>query len=256
MEQNSQNQPGNIPHPSADVGRVRKDSEEFRTVRNDAESFRILPQVSERKQNHTLTVREVTRMFEAAGVARTERSILNWCQPNRTGIARLDSYFDPNEWRYYISPQSVELAIAEEKAKAIKSTGVSASVGSVPKDSEKRHQSPETHSEPDETRIRELEKEVLDLKITNRGKDYFIEQIQKERETFAEERREYVAELMAFNRKVGELETKLLQLGAPGAVAANDHKGTEVGDRGNSAKNAVGGASGHRPSSWLASDDH
>ena len=81
--------------------------------------------------------------------------------------------------------------------------------------------------------MRELEKEVFDLKITNRAKDFFIAQFQKERETFAEERREYVERLMTFNRKVGELETKLLQLGAPDAVAADDQKGTEVGVRGN-----------------------
>ena len=80
----------------------------------------MVPQISERKESHTLTVREVARMFEAAGVPRTERSIVNWCQLNRTGIARLDSYFDPNERRYFISPQSVEQAIAEEKAKAAK----------------------------------------------------------------------------------------------------------------------------------------
>ncbi len=79
-----------------------------------------------------MTVREVARMFEAAGVARTERSIVNWCQPNRTGIARLDSYLDPNERRYYISPQSVKLAIAEEKAKAAKINEPAESFGSIP----------------------------------------------------------------------------------------------------------------------------
>jgi hypothetical protein len=57
-------------------------------------------------------------MFEDAGVARTERSITNWCQLNAQGIARLDAYYDPNERKYFITPQSVELAIAEEKAKA------------------------------------------------------------------------------------------------------------------------------------------
>ena len=120
MEQNSQNHSGNIPHDSAEFRNVPNTSEPFRTVQHNAESFRSLPQISERKESHTLTVREVARMFEAAGVARTERSIVNWCQPNRTGIARLDSYFDPNERRYYISPQSVEQAITEEKAKATK----------------------------------------------------------------------------------------------------------------------------------------
>lgn len=53
------------------------------------------------------------------------------------------------------------------------------------------------------------------MKVTNRGKDYFIEQLQKERESFADERQTYVEKLMTFNRKVGELETRLLQIEAP-----------------------------------------
>jgi hypothetical protein len=60
-------------------------------------------------------------MFEAAGVARTERSIINWCQPNKMGVPRLENYFDPNERKYFISPNSVDQVIQEEIAKAAKS---------------------------------------------------------------------------------------------------------------------------------------
>src|ERR1039458_1382668 len=162
MEQNTQNQAGNVPQHSADFGSVPNDSEAFRTVRNNAEGFRTIPHVSERKQNHTLTVREVARMFEAAGVARTERSIVNWCQPNRTGIARLDSYFDPNERRYYISPQSVEQAIAEEKAKAIKNKDASEPFGNVPPAAETVRTTKRTAND-DESQVKELERENMDL---------------------------------------------------------------------------------------------
>ena len=55
----------------------------------------------------------------------------------------------------------------------------------------------------------------MDLKITNRAKDYFIEQLKNEREGFALERKEYVEKLINSNRQIGELETRLLQLGAP-----------------------------------------
>src|SRR6266852_6015975 len=108
MQENKSNTPADVPNGSASLGKVP----------NNSESFRSIPKVSDRKENHTLTVREVARMFETAGVARTERSITNWCQSNKSGIARLDAYFDPNEMRYFITPQSVESAIAEEKAKA------------------------------------------------------------------------------------------------------------------------------------------
>ena len=41
-----------------------------------------------------------------------------------TGVARLAAYFDPNERKYYVTPQSVGLAIQEEKAKAVKISGL------------------------------------------------------------------------------------------------------------------------------------
>jgi len=204
MDQNLQNHRGNIPHVSADFRSVPNDSEEFRTVRNDAAGFRTIPQVSERKDSHTLTVREVARMFEAAGVARTERSIVNWCQPNRTGIARLDSYFDPNERRYYISPQSVEQAIAEEKAKAVKSKDSSERFGNIPQAAETDKQT-KLPVQDDESRVKELEREIFDLQITNRGKDYLIDELNKERKSFFDQ-------LLSANRKMGELENKLLQI--------------------------------------------
>lgn len=191
-----------VPNPSEAFENVPNHAESFRIVPKGSETFGSLPHVAERKANHTLTVREVARMFEAAGVARTERSVVNWCQPNRQGVARLDAYFDPNERKYYLTAESVERAIAEEKTKAIRTPEHSETVGSVPKDAE-------TRSEPVDTdRVEELEKEIYDLKITNRAKDFFIDQLQKDRES-------QVTKLMESSHRIGELETKLLQLEAP-----------------------------------------
>jgi hypothetical protein len=97
---------GNIPTSSATFGTFPQDAEAFRTVRNGAE----------KTEQHTLTVREVARMFEQADVARTERSIINWCHPNRQGVARLEAFFDTNERKYFITPQSVTLALGKSKA--------------------------------------------------------------------------------------------------------------------------------------------
>jgi hypothetical protein len=66
--------------------------------------------------------------------------------------------------------------------------------------------------------VRELEKEVMDLRITNRGKDYFIEQLQKEREGLLEQ-------VVTASRKVGELETRLLQLEGATEEQATAHSG-------------------------------
>ena len=206
-----------FPNGSAAFGTVPQASAPFGTVRNDAESFRSLPHRSERGENHTLTVREVARLFEAAGVARTERSIVNWCQPNRTGIARLDSYFDPNERKYFISPQSVELAIAEEKAKAAKVNELAEPVGQVPQGSESFRSHPhdsetgnKTNSVPemDNSNVKELVRENQNLRIANQVKDLFIEQLKKEQTRFMDQ-------LLVATHKVGVLETKLLQIESP-----------------------------------------
>jgi hypothetical protein len=204
MDQNPQNQSGNIPQPSAEFGSMPNGSAPFRAVPNNAEDFRSVPHNSERKESHTLTVREVARMFEAAGVTRTERSIVNWCQPNRTGIARLDAYFDPNERRYFISPQTVEQAIAEEKAKAAKDKDLPKPIESVPHASEAGRSQKQPAGE-DDSRMRELERENLDLKITNRAKDMEIERTHKERDKFFDQ-------LLTASRTVGALETRLLQI--------------------------------------------
>ena len=109
---------------------------------------------------------------------------------------------------------SVE-AIAEEKAKAAKVNEPAEAFGKIPQHSESFRSVPhgaETGQnegrvpEEDANRLKELEKENMDLKIINRGKDYFIEQIQKERNSF-------IDQVLTASRKMGELETKLLQLG-------------------------------------------
>jgi hypothetical protein len=199
---------GSVPHASEGYGTIPQRSEPFRTVPNAVEARPV-----ERKATHTLTVREVARMFEAAGVARTERSITNWCRPTAQGIARLDAWYDPNERRYYVTPESVERAIAEERARA-RRTAEPVPNPSEGKDSQNsgRH-SP--HQEPAHSGHRELDelrKENFDLKITNRAKDQFIDLLQKERSEFSSERERYVQQLVAASRHLGELEQRLLQL--------------------------------------------
>lgn len=221
-----------IPNDSESFRTVPNPSEDFGTIPNDAESFRTVRNASERNENHTLTVREVARMFETAGVARTERSIVNWCQPNKSGIARLDAYFDPNERRYYITPQSVDLAIAEEKAKAAKGIPAAEGFGNAPenpsglgdKATSGEHQEIDGHggSDTDSARLKDLEQEVMDLKIMNRGKDYFIDQLKQDREAFVSERQQFVEKLITFTRKVGELESELRRLEEPNRRGRGD----------------------------------
>jgi hypothetical protein len=221
---------GNLPHPSEGFGKVPQTAETFRTVPNTSEPFgtvphatatvRTMPKPAEPlpptdwRERYTLTVRETARLFETAGVARSERSIVNWCQKNRQGIARLDAYYDPNERRYFITRQSADSIIAEEKARAAKNNAEpvphpAEEFGSearpdaegfrkVPNDAGQSYSKPA----PDSAELAELRKENLDLKITNRGKDYFIEQLQKEREGL-------LKQVVDSSQRVGQLETEV-----------------------------------------------
>src|SRR5262245_26057116 len=106
-----------IPNDSEGFRKVPNGSEEFGKIPNHSEDFRTLRNASKSREHHTLTVREVARLFEEAGVSRTERSITNWCRENKTGIARLDAFLDSNEGKYFITPESVDVAIREELAR-------------------------------------------------------------------------------------------------------------------------------------------
>ena len=202
--------PGNVPNASASFRTLPQDSEPFGNVPKAAESFRTVRNHSERTEQHTLTVREAARLFEQAGVLRTERSIINWCQPNHQGIARLDAFFDTNERKYFMTPQSVTAAIREEQAKQSAFGNTSAPNRERPNEPERAAYSEEEAEDTETLHLR-----LRDLEITNRVKDQFIGRLEKDRENFAAERERYVRQLMTQSHQIGQLETKLLQLGAP-----------------------------------------
>ena len=193
-------------HSSEDFRTVPAHSEEFGNVQKHTESFRSPQNGSEPKLNHTLTVREVARMFEAAGVARTERSVTNWCRANKTGIARLDAHFDQNERRYFITPESVNAAIQEELARA---------KNNAPADSAAIVDDPGDWGAADPNQMKVLELEIRDLKIASGVKDKYIALLQSERTEFGRERQGYIEQLTRSSRQIGELETKLRQIDTP-----------------------------------------
>ena len=57
-------------------------------------------------------------------------------------------------------------------------------------------------------KLKEMEKEVVNLKIINAGKDQIVDFLKEERGTMLEQ-------LTASAKRVGELETRLLQIEAP-----------------------------------------
>ena len=137
---------------------------------------------AERTEQHTLTVREVARSFEQAGVPRTERSIINWCRLNRHGVARLDSFFDENEGRYYITQQSVNRAVEEERAKQPATGNPPIAEKELPHHAE----TPPRRDAESSDRVKELERQNRDLEIATRAKDFYLERLEKERGQYIE----------------------------------------------------------------------
>lgn len=189
---------------------LQNNSENFGNVPKPSETFGKFPNHSERTEYHTLTVREVARMFEDAGVARTERSIINWCRQNRDGVSRLNCFFDENEHKYFLTPQSVDLAIKEEKTKARVGEVQHPSEGAktIPNISEQR-QSSEIPQELAAAAAREegraLRAKVRRLEIETEMNKRYIERLELDREKFIEQ-------MLVQSKEIGILETEKKQL--------------------------------------------
>src|SRR5947208_91123 len=97
---------GNIPHPFAVSGG---------TIPQDAEPITsALPHRAERTAEHTLTFRDIVRLFEVENLFIAERTITNWCHSNKSGTSRLDGFYDEQERRWLITPTSVHKILEEE----------------------------------------------------------------------------------------------------------------------------------------------
>ena len=213
--QQDQRDQGPLPQNADAFGHIPNISADFGTVPHVAAAFRKVPNGPERSENHTLTVREVTRMFEGAGVARTERSIVNWCQRDAQGSAKLDAYYDHNERRYFITPESVNRAIEEELAKQQRRSDPIPPPVTEPFPQFSEDARTTRPSKPADPEDASLQQKIIDLTITNRVKDQVIG-IKDQLITELQERdRNYVERLIATGHRIGELETQLKQLNAP-----------------------------------------
>ena len=219
---------GTVPNDAERFGNVQNASEDFGSVPNDAErggrqneeqESSTLQTTSIRTEFHTLTVKEAARQFEEGGVARTERSITNWCRPNKDGVPRLDCYFDRNERRYFITVQSVNAVVEEEKARmgSQKKSGTeSASNSTVRNDADVSNASERNGTaEPGQVErpnsghadVDDLKTEMEFLRVDNQVKEAWIKELRSER-------KEFLSSLRKADYHIGKLETQL-QLEAP-----------------------------------------
>lgn len=188
-----------------------------------------------RSEAHTLTTREVMKMFEAEGVPRAQRSIERYCQEGH-----LDCMPDVVEKRLYITRGSVTILLGQLKeiaarhqkttTNAEQQTGPTAdddNVGrpatSADHDGVKRgtpEKRDDKHSIGEyaerlaalEAQNKELENQNFNLEIDKRARDQIVGML---RDQMNQQTKVFTSELTQQSRRVGELETTMRQLTAP-----------------------------------------
>jgi hypothetical protein len=169
---------------------------------------------------YTLTVEEASRLFSDAGVPRSPRTIDRYCKSGHLVCMKIET--ERNE-KYLITPDSVTERIIELQQVAPTShveteRDTSRHVETQPDMS--RHDTTHEQVTNDEKtkleeRIKELERENFDLQITNRAKDYFVDELKKDRQYFEAVRQDMTQKLIEQSQRVGELQVKVHRLEAP-----------------------------------------
>lgn len=153
---------------------------------------------------YSITVDEAVLHFSEAGVPRSPRSIRRYCERGHLEATLADGVQGE---RYLIDRESIDRRIKELRQQQVvsrrdrKEPDASASNPPGPA----KAGSGRAHSK----HVQALEAEILDLRITNRAKDYALQQ-------FKEERAALLKQVETKSHRIGELETRLvLQAGVP-----------------------------------------
>lgn len=173
--------------------------------------------------HYSLTIEDAVLMFQEAGLPRTKRSIQKACKRGHLDCTLSDT--DTGQ-RYFITEDSVRRRIdelnqidqyehedaagrgasrqdAERRGKARPDAAI--------RDSSENTETEETDSEKGglQERIRDLELEVVNLKIDNKGKEMFINQMVQERQQLLTQVREGWREAVRISSQAGRLEARL-----------------------------------------------
>lgn len=161
------------------------------------------------KPDFTLTVEDASRLFAEAGTPRAPRTVMRYSKQGHLDSIKADT--DHGE-RYLITRESVDRKIAEIRRLAgtrHDETRRDPSRHDAPAGEPSRQRDP-SDADPDDTeRLRDLEAKIYDLEITNRAKDYFLEQLRAERAALLDQ-------VSSKSHQIGQLETRLqLNAGPP-----------------------------------------
>jgi hypothetical protein len=207
-------------------------SDDVRPSPTPSDNVRPRPTMSAtRSDKHTLTTREVMKIFEEAGIPRAQRSIERYCQQGD-----LDCMPDAIEKRQYITRESVETLLGQLKEIAARhpkaNTNADQQFGATGDDSQRRpatsdamkRGTPEKQSEKHpageeeqelealKARVKELEVQNLNLEIGKRASEQFVGMM---RDQMNQQVKEFSTHLTETSRRVGQLETEMRQIMAP-----------------------------------------
>ncbi len=168
------------------------------------------PPSSDRSE-YSLSVEQASEAFNRAGAPRSPRTITRYCAQGHLDCVKTET--QQNE-KYLITRESINRRI-EEINQITATSRVETRPDTSSHDQTSRDKS-EGSTRPDDflRKVESLEAQVQDLKITNRAKDYFLDQLKAERASFLDK-------TIRQSRRIGELETRL-QLGPATATDSPD----------------------------------
>jgi len=157
---------------------------------------------------HTLSSKEVARLFEQADIPRSPRSAERYSE-----FGKLDCIKDPDEGHWYASKESVDLLIgqlkelqARHQQSGVPVPGATASAnggqGPTPEPRQKEALSSEQEKAPE---LQALKDKVWNLELDNKVKDHLLLRAKEEKD-------EGRKDLLTFSHRIGELETENQQL--------------------------------------------
>jgi len=144
-------------------------------------------------------------MIEDGDIPRSPLTVINWCHPNSKGNARLDCWQDPDDRAYYITQESIAEVLEEEKTRGngyvqqptyihtateqqpAEPVKQSAAAEQQPPELEQEEFSNLQHPNEKDAANRRLTRELTEARLTIRGKDALIEELQKDRERISRE---------------------------------------------------------------------
>jgi len=169
---------------------------------------------------HTLSVEEVASLFADAGIPKSIRTVQRYCRSGILESIRTDTELGD---KYLIDRASVDRRIEELKKfqQMMATTPVATSLDTSRPDASRRDPTRNDATRRDNSnddaapRVKELEAEVLNLKIDNRAKEIVITQM-------VDERKGFLSQMTEQATRIGELRAKLLQLVSPKAAAETE----------------------------------